>query len=393
MLASVAAGALLFGGAAAVASPWWAEEFGGGTDQPVAQTAAEPVAVVTPDDGAREINPAAPPKITVSDGKIDAVSLVPDAGGSAVAGTVSEDETVWTAAEALAFNTDYTLEYTLAAADGRTTSHTRTFSTVSEAHEADAYVYPVDGSVVGIGQPIEINFSEPVLNKKAVEAAITVTSTSGQKGAFYWVTDTKVRYRPEAFWAPQSTITVDLRLFGVDFGGGMIGNFNKTISVSTHNTRLAVVDNADKMMRVYIDGQLTRTFPVTLGNEDWPSTEGYHVIMDQHESIPFRAESLGLKPGDEHYYEPVTATNASRISNGGAFIHEALPSAQPILGLANVSHGCIGMSPEGAKYIYDMFDAGDVVQVLNTGYGPMDVGDGFGDWNVSWAEWTSQVKQ
>ncbi|MET4059005.1 lipoprotein-anchoring transpeptidase ErfK/SrfK [Arthrobacter sp. UYP6] len=409
IIASVVAGVLLLGGgAAALTSSAWAGESwwnaSGTTEQesPAKTPAAtekpkpevpKPVAVVSPEADAVEVNPISVPAITVQQGTLESAKLVPDSGGDPVPGELSAGGTVWTATGTLAFNTPYTLTYKLADANGDTSSETRKFTTVSTANEANAVMYPQSGSVVGTGQPLELSFSEPVLNKEAVEKAITVTSTSGQVGAFYWISDTKVRYRAEEFWVPQSTITVDMQLLGVDFGNGMIGNFNDTASFSTHNNRLAVVDNADKMMRVYIDGQLTRTFPVTLGTQDWPSTIGYHVIMDQHESIPFRAESIGLKPGDKAYYEPVTAHNASRISTGGAFIHEALPSAQSVLGVANVSHGCIGMSPEGAKYIYDNFDAGDVVQVLNTGYGPMFVWDGFGDWNLPWAEWISQPKQ
>ena len=407
IIGSAVAGVVLIGGgAAAVTSSSWldgesqAGQSGSGSSASSSQSAAadkpsvpKPVAVVTPDADAVEVNPASLPVITVQEGTVKSAELMPDAGGEPVPGEISADKTAWTAAAPLAFNTPYKLTYTLADANGETSTETRRFTTVTPANEANAVMYPASATTVGIGQPIELRFSEPVLNKAEVEASIKITSSSGQVGAFYWISDTQVRYRAEEFWAPQSTITVDMQLFGVDFGNGMIGNFNETATFTTHNTRLAVVDNADKMMRVYIDGVLTRTFPVTLGTEDWPSTIGYHVIMDQHQTIPFKAESLGLKPGDEHYYEPVTAKNASRISNGGAFIHEALPSAQPVLGVANVSHGCIGMSPEGAKYIYDNFDAGDVVQVLNTGYGPMYVWDGFGDWNVPWAEWVSQPKQ
>lgn len=401
LISSVLAGSVLLGGGALTSCSVVAENSGNSgsaatsSAKPTASKPAvpEPVAVVTPEADALEVNPTTVPAITVQQGTLKEAKLVPTAGGEPVPGELSAGGTVWTATGALEFNTPYTLTYSLADANGDTTSQTRKFSTVSTANEANAVMYPSPGSTVGTGQPLELTFSEPVLNKEAVEKAITVTSSSGQTGAFYWISDTKVRYRAEEFWAPQSTITVDMKLLGVDFGNGMIGNFNQTSSFTTHNNRLAVVDNADKMMRVYIDGVLTETFPVTLGTEDWPSTTGYHVIMDQHESIPFRAESIGLKPGDEHYYEPVTAHSASRLSLGGAFIHEALPSAQPVLGHANVSHGCIGMSPEGAKYIYDNFDAGDVVQVLNTGYGPMFVWDGFGDWNVPWSEWISQPKQ
>jgi lipoprotein-anchoring transpeptidase ErfK/SrfK len=275
-------------------------------------------------------------------------------------------------------------------AEGRTERSTSTFVTVEPANEADASMFPLDGSTVGTGQPLEFTFSEPVTNRDAVEEAITVTSTSGQAGAFYWLSDTKVRYRPETFWAPNSTITVNLDLFGVDFGNGMIGNADRTMTVRTHNTRLAVVDNATKTMSVYLDGTLDRTFPVTLGTEEWPSTEGYMVVMERYESTQFTAESIGLHPGDPAYYPPTVVNHASRLSNGGAFVHEALPAAQVALGSFNVSHGCIGMSPEGAEYFYNTFGPGDVVQILNTGYGPMYVWDGFGDWNVPWDEWVNQ---
>ncbi|PPB49617.1 hypothetical protein C4K88_08005 [Arthrobacter pityocampae] len=345
---------------------------------------------LTPTDGAVAVNPGTPAAVKVTGATLDAVELVPRAGGTPVAGTVSDDGTTWTATDRLAFDTEYAFSYTVRDSAGRSVRNTSTFRTVEPANEADAAMFPLDGATVGTGQPLEFTFSEPVTNRDAVEEAITVTSTSGQSGAFYWISDTKARYRPETFWAPNSTITVESGLFGVDFGNGMIGNSDTTRTVKTHDTRLAVVDNTTKTMKVYLDGKLDRTFPVTLGTDEWPSTEGYMVVMEHYESTRFRAESIGLEPGDPAYYPPTVVNHASRLSNGGAFVHEALPAAQVALGEINVSHGCIGMSPEGAEYFYNTFGPGDVVQILNTGYGPMYVWDGFGDWNVPWTEWVGQ---
>ena len=345
---------------------------------------------VTPTDRAYAVNPATVAAVRVEGATLDAVELAPSAGGTPVEGTISADGTTWTATDRLAFDTEYTFSYTVLDSAGQAQRKTSTFTTVQPANEADASMFPLDGSTVGTGQPLEFRFSEPVTNRDAVEEAITVTSTSGQPGAFYWLSETKVRYRPETFWAPNSTITVDANLFGVDFGNGMIGNADRTMTVKTHNTRLAVVDNATKTMNVYLDGRLDRTFPVTLGTEDWPSTEGYMVVMEHYETTRFTAESIGLEPGDPAYYPPTVVNHASRLSNGGAFVHEALPAAQEALGSFNVSHGCIGMSPEGAEYFYNTFGPGDVVQILNTDYGPMYVWDGFGDWNVPWTEWVNQ---
>ena len=352
---------------------------------------AAPVSMTaTPADGAVEVNPATMPSVTVTNATIKSVSLAPATGGDTVTGVMSGDKATWTADAPLAFNTSYAMKVVMTDQAGKETTKTQSFDTVKPENEANAFMYPQNAAVVGVGQPIEINFSEPVTNKDAVEQAIKISSTSGQTGAFYWITDHKVRYRPEAFWAPNSAITVDMQLFGVDFGNGMIGNFNETRTFNTHNTRLAVVDNITKTMQVFIDGQLVRTFPVTLGEPTWPSPSGYQVVVSQHEKLPFRAESIGLKPGDPDYYEPFDASWASRLTNSGVFVHQALNGAVGALGRINVSHGCVGMSAEGAKYFFDTFEPGDVVQVLNTEAGPVPIDDGYSDWNIPWDQYAGQ---
>jgi len=397
---AAAAGVLVIGGAAGVAAATGAFD-GGSTAQtpgstPSPSKPAEPAVPVEftaePAHDAVEVNPVTVPTLKVQHGTIESVSLAPEAGGEDVAGEFAGNRTEWSASEPLAFNTQYTFTFTLADSNGETKTSSQAFHTVTPPNEANAFMGPLDQSVVGVGHPIEINFSEPVLNKEAVEAAITVSSTSGQVGAFYWISDNKARYRPETFWEPNSTVTVDMKLFGVDFGNSMIGNFNEKRTFQVHNSRVAVVDNLTKTMQVFIDGQLTRSFPVTLGDSEWPSPSGYQVVMSQHSTLPFRAESIGLKPGDPAYYEPFDASWASRLTNSGVFVHQALPGAMGALGVINVSHGCIGMSPEGAKYFYDTFEPGDLVQVLNTGVGPTAMWDGYGDWNVPWTEYSTQAK-
>ena len=397
-------GVLVIGGGVGVAAASNWEPLAGITgsdgrsaDKPASQESATPAPVakkvsleLTPTADALAVNPATTAKIVATNATLEAVVLEPRAGGTAVDGNLSADGSTWTATERLSFDTDYQYRFTVVDSLGEKSEKRQGFSTVAPANEANAFLFPSDGSTVGTGQPLEITFSEPVTNREAVQDAIAITSSSGQEGAFYWLSDTKVRYRAQDFWAPNSTITVDMKLFGVDFGNGMIGNFDQKFTIRTHNTRLAVVDDATKTMQVFIDGQLQRTFPVTLGTKEWPSTMGYHVVMENYASTKFTAESIGLKPGDKAYYPPTVVKHATRLTNGGAFVHEALPAAQSVLGVMNVSHGCVGMSPEGAKYFYDNFGPGDVVEVRNTNYGPMYVWDGFGDWNLSWAEYSGR---
>ena len=103
----------------------------------------------------------------------------------------------------LKFNTRYNFTYSVVDGAGRQTHSTRAFTTVSTANEADAAIYPLDGMKVGVAQPLQITFfSEPVLNRNAVEKAIKITSTSGQRGDFHRFNNNTVRYRPQNFRPP-----------------------------------------------------------------------------------------------------------------------------------------------------------------------------------------------
>jgi len=344
-------------------------------------TAMPVVAPVTseaaPANGAKQVNPAAPVSLKVTNGTIERVTLT-STTGEAVEGSIDPAGTGWTAAGPLKFNTDYSYTYVVKDGAGRETSTTQAFSTVSSSHEADAAIYPLDGMKVGVGQPLQVIFSEPVVNREAVEKAISITSSAGQAGAFHWHSDTMVRYRPENFWAANSTIAMDMKLFGVDLGNGQIANFNK---------KVAVADSAAHTFTLSVNDQVVKTLPVSMGDKRFPSARGYGVLMEKKRYDHFRASSIGLKPDDPAYYGDVDVEYTIRLTLSGAYIHQALESAYPFIGNANVSHGCIGFAPDGAAWVFDNMGTGDVVQIVNTegDYAAHD--DGFGDWNIPWSEY------
>lgn len=356
-----------------------------GTVFPVVQPAS---AVTVPIDAAKEVNPAAPVTVTAKNGTLDNVSLRSSTGDD-VEGSLKADRTVWTSSGPLAFNATYTLSYTTLDSAGRTTTSTSTFKTVSTANEADAAMYPLDGMSVGVAQPIQLTFSEPVTNKKAVEKAITITSSSGQTGAFHWFSDTVVRYRPEQYWAAHSTITVKMDLFGVDLGNGQIGNFSKTDTVHIGDKRTAVADAQAHTFTAYINDQPVHTWPATLGDTRFPSAKGYLVLMEKQRKAHFVAASIGLKPGDPANYGELDVEYATRLTPSGEFIHQATDTAIPYLGVANVSHGCIGLGPDGAAWVFNNMTTGDVVQIINTEGDFANFDDGFGDWNIPWAQYAN----
>ena len=355
----------------------------------VASPVVAPVKVdVTPANAAKQVNPATSVSLTVGNGRIESVTLTSTAG-EAVHGTFAGDGSSWTATDPLKFNTEYSHTYVVTDGAGRETSTTNSFSTVSSTHEADAAIYPLDGMKVGVGQPLQVIFSEPVVNRDAVEKAIKITSSAGQTGAFHWFSETMVRYRPEAFWAANSTVTMDMQLFGVDLGNGQIANFNKKATVNFGDKRVAIADATAHTFTLSVNDQAVKTLPVSMGDKRFPSARGYAVLMEKNRYDHFRAASIGLKPGDPAYYGEVDVEYSIRLTLSGAYIHQALESAFPYIGNTNVSHGCIGFAPDGAAWVFANMTTGDVVQIVNTegDYAALD--DGYGDWNIPWAEYNN----
>nr|WP_246279724.1 Ig-like domain-containing protein [Psychromicrobium silvestre] len=361
------------------------------SDPSLAAPVIKPMTVgVTPTSGALQVNPATPAVVKATNGTVKSVSLINNTSGADVKGAISADGSTWTASEQLKFDSGYTYKFTVVDQANHETSKTQTFSTVPAANEADASSYTPDGSVVGVGQPVQLTFSEPVLNKKAVEKAIKVTSTSGQTGAFRWYGDTMVRWRPAAFWKAGSTVTVDMKLFGVDFGNGQIGNFNKTITMKIGDKQVLEADAANHVAKYYVNDKLVKTIPVTMGDERFPSASGYLVVLrDKQDPAVFKASTIGLKPGDPADYGVITVRHATRLSLSGEFIHQATDSALPYIGVTNLSHGCIGMDAPNAKFMFDNFLFGSVVHVINSPNETIANDDGFGDWNVPFKSYAS----
>jgi lipoprotein-anchoring transpeptidase ErfK/SrfK len=126
-----------------------------------------------------------------------------------------------------------------------------------------------------------------------------------------------------------------------------------------------------------------------MGDTRFPSARGFLVFMEKHRVEHMDASTIGLKPGDPAYYGQLDVNYATRLTPSGEFIHQATDSAMPFVGKANLSHGCIGLGPDGAKWVFDNMTTGDVVQVVNTEGEYANFDDGFGDWNIPWAQYAN----
>lgn len=344
---------------------------------------------VAPLDGAKAVNPASEPSVKVDGAKLQDVVLTNTVDGSTVAGSLSADGASWTATDPLAFNGNYTFEFTALNSANQQIKQSSSFATVISANEANAAVYPANGAKVGVGQPIQITFSEPVVNKAAMEKNIQISTSSNQPGAFHWYSDSMVRYRPQDFWNANTTISIKMNLLGKDFGNGQIGNANTVSSFAVGDKKVIKADGNTHQAQVFINDQLVRTMPTTLGDANFPSASGWQVMMDKQKRALFKAASIGLKPGAPGDYGEVWVNNAIRLTLSGQFMHEATPTGMSVLGLENASHGCIGLSADDSQYVWDNFGTGDLVFVSNSGNTVAPPTDGFGDWNIPWDQWAN----
>ncbi|MHA7269868.1 L,D-transpeptidase [Arthrobacter sp. HLT1-20] len=359
---------------------------------PTPTVAANPATVaVSPKTGATSVNPSSEVAAEVTNGTVFHAVLKETATGEVSEGELVVSGRKWISKTPLKFATDYTFNVTAVDEAGARSTHISTFSTVPASHEADAVLYPGADSTVGVAQPLEFKFSEPVVNKEAVEKAIKITTSTGQKGAFRWYSDTLVRYRAADYWPANSKINVDVKLFGLDIGNGMVGNFNKNYNVNIGNKVVMEADAAAHSVTVLVNDQVAKVFPATLGDKDFPSASGFIVLTnDKQRYATFKASTIGLKPGDPGDYGSVDVEFATRLSYSGIFIHQATPSAMPFLGAANLSHGCIGLSAEGAGWVFNNMGAGDIVHTVGTPNETIAPTDGFGDWNIPFAQYASR---
>jgi lipoprotein-anchoring transpeptidase ErfK/SrfK len=349
-----------------------------------------PVAIITtdPPDHAADVSPVTPITVTVAKGKLGQVSLT-NPQGAAVAGQLDAGNTSWKATGPLGYSKTYTINASAVGDDNRLVSSTSTFTTIEPRTETFPSINPLNGETVGVGQPISVYFDEPISDRQAAENAITVTTSPHVEGAFYWFSRKEVHWRPREFWEPGTQVTVDIHDYGRHFGNGVYGQEDRTSHFTIGDAFIARADGAAHQMTVEINGRVVRTMPISMGKPNTPSAKGVHVVTDRNAVKVMDSTTFGLALDAGGYIAKVQW--ATRISNSGEFVHAA-PWSVAQQGHSNVSHGCINLSPDNAKWFFDNVKKGDLVINDNTGGPDLKPWDGFGDWQLPWGQWVSGNK-
>ncbi len=225
---------------------------------------------------------------------------------------------------------------------------------------------PVNGALVGVAKPIIINFARPIANRPLAEQAIHISSNPPVPGAFYWTTDTQVRWRPYSFWPAGTVVSID--------ASGAKSGFR------VGDALVATIDDKTKQMTVTRNGKVEKTFPISMGMNDGKheTKNGTYYVLEKFPDMIMDSSTYGV-PVNSAYGYKLKVQWAVRIDNSGGFVHSA-PWSVADQGKRNVSHGCINLGPDNAKWFYDNFGSGDPIVVKNSLGGLYTTPDGADDW-------------
>jgi len=139
---------------------------GGIAGSPTAGDAAAAKVTFAPKDGATDASVTEPATITVSGGELVEATLTnPD--GKQVEGAIAADKKSWASAEDLGYGKTYKYSAKAKNADGKETTETGEFTTMTPAATPRATINPGDNATVGVGMPVSIKFPEGAPEDKA----------------------------------------------------------------------------------------------------------------------------------------------------------------------------------------------------------------------------------
>ncbi|MEP7035970.1 MAG: Ig-like domain-containing protein [Actinomycetota bacterium] len=344
---------------------------------------------VSPADLATNVLPNVPVTVKASSGTVGAVTLV-DAKGAAVPGQADSGGT-WTTTELLRPSTAYTLTIAATGADGTVTSTSSTFQTLKPKITATYGLIP-NGGTVGVGMPVIVQFGSGVVTKAQraeVEKRVKVTTVPSQPGAWGWLDNRQLMWRPKDYWIPGTKVSLSTPLHGLQTGDGKWIASDDATSFTVGSSMVSSVDMKSHMMTVRRGGVVIRSFKVSTGKPG-PLTEtrfGTKVIIERNSEITMDSATVGIPKGDPNYYKIKTQWNL-RLTWTGEFIHSA-PWSVNAQGTENVSHGCTNMAPADAQWMFNNSKMGDLVKFTGSSraFKPTE---GIGVWVYDFNSWKAQ---
>jgi len=338
----------------------------GATNTPVASQAH---LTITPANRSQKVDPSAGISIKVTGGTLTNVTAQAD--GQAVAGEKGAGGTSWHSRWALLTDTHYAVRATATDPEGRSVATHSTFTTLSPSTTFSTTIFEGTGKTYGVGMPIILTFSAPITDKRAVERSLQIWTSKPVVGAWYWDGDQTLYFRPRDYWPANTTVRFAGHLDGVQGAHGMYGVHTLTQTFEIGRSLIAVAGTRTHHVQIFLDGKLFGNWPISTGKTGDDTPNGTYLTMDKTNP----EEMIG--PGYD-----ILVPWSVRFTLSGDFMHDAFWSVGE-QGFANVSHGCVNMSPANAETYYKLAVQGDPVTITGSPK-PGRWGDGWTVWFLTW---------
>ncbi|MFG3050694.1 Ig-like domain-containing protein [Kitasatospora sp. NPDC048239] len=390
-----AAKAELGGGATAGAASTASAGATGSAQAPAPAAAASSAAPKTsqavldiqPKAGSVDVAPNGALKVAVAGGKLTTVK-VSDRTGKEIPGAIAADGGSWTPSGPLAVGTAYQVSAMATDAGGVVAAADSSFTTLTPEREAKASDNITDNATYGVGMIVSVDFDKDVKNKEAVAKGITFETDNGTVVKGHWFGDRRLDFRPEAYWAPGTKVTMHYRLKNVEIAPGVYGGVERDEPFTIGRSQVSTVDAKTHEMTVVTSGQ-TSVIDITSGSPEHPTWNGTMVVMSKEGVVRMQSSSM---PGMTGAPYDLQVPHSMRLTTSGTYVHGNYWSNA--FGEDNVSHGCVGLKDvkggggsTSAGTFYDGSLIGDVVKVQNSSRGQVEPDNGLSGWNLGWSAW------
>jgi lipoprotein-anchoring transpeptidase ErfK/SrfK len=369
-LGIIAVGGIVALFAAACSSPAGSSKGGsqpGQASTPTAPPAAQ--VAISPANGTHNANPSHGISVSATIGKITAVTAT--TGSHTVAGTLATDGTSWHSTWALRPGAHYTVAVTAANKDGKTTTTTSSFRTLTPVATFTASTL-LGNQTYGVGMPISISFSSPVVHKAAVEKAIQITTSRPVVGAWMWDGDQTLDFRPQSYWPQHTDVSFVAHFTGLEIAKGVFGTASLSQSFNIGNSLIGVTSTRTHHTKIYWKNKLFAVWPDSSGMPGDDTANGTYLTIEKGNPVLMTGQG----------YKNVPVYWSVRFTWSGNYYHSA-PWSVGEQGWVNVSHGCVNLSPANAEWYYARANPGDPITIIGSPVaGAWD--DGYTEWFLSW---------
>ncbi|MCR8895683.1 MULTISPECIES: L,D-transpeptidase [Gordonia] len=135
-------------------------------------------------------------------------------------------------------------------------------------------------------------------------------------------------------------------------------------NVKTPTGYIALADDKTHTITWWKNGEVVKKMPISMGSDKHPTPNGVYHTKEKYRDMYMDSSTYGVPVDSAEGYRTYVEY-ATRMSWDGIFIHAA-PWSVAQQGNSNVSHGCINVTTEYGKWVYDNVPRGTPIVVRNT---------------------------